>query len=53
MGDIVVGFVCALVTAILVVRWLLSYVSQRGYALFGWWRIAVGTAVLVAFSLGT
>ncbi len=52
MGDIVVGFVCALVTAILVVRWLLSYVSQQGYALFGWWRIAVGTAVLVAFSLG-
>ena len=43
-GEIAVGFAVAFVTAVLVVRWLLSYVSRNGYALFGWWRIIVGTA---------
>lgn len=42
-----VGFVCAFVAAVLVVSRLLDFVSRRGYALFGWWRIVVGTAALV------
>lgn len=50
MGDIAVGFVCAFITAILVVRWLLGYVSKNGYALFAWWRIIVGSVVLLALS---
>ena len=45
---IAVGFVCAFVAAVLVVQSLLGFVSRRGYALFGWWRIAVGTISLVA-----
>ena len=40
---IAIGFVCAFVAAVLVVRSLLDFVSRRGYAVFGWWRIAVGT----------
>jgi undecaprenyl-diphosphatase len=36
----------------LVVRWLLGYVSRHGYALFGWWRIIVGSLALVALSFG-
>lgn len=39
-----VGFVAAFVAALLVVRSLLNYVSKRGYAFFGWWRIIVGLA---------
>ena len=39
---IAVGFVCAFVSAVLVVRSLLDFVSRRGYAVFGWWRIVVG-----------
>ncbi len=50
--DIAIGFAVAFVTALLVVRWVLSYISRHGYALFGWWRIIVGTAALVALSLG-
>ena len=49
---IAVGFVCAFVAAVLVVRSLLGFVSRRGYALFGWWRIAVGTISLVALWMG-
>ena len=50
--DIAIGFVVAFVTAVLVVKWVLSYISRNGYALFGWWRIIVGSAALVALSLG-
>lgn len=52
MWEIAVGFAVAFVTALLVVRWVLNYISRNGYALFGWWRIIVGTAALVALSLG-
>ena len=44
---IATGFVCAFIAAVLVVRRLLDFVSRRGYALFGWWRLIVGTAGLI------
>ncbi len=50
--EIAIGFAVAFVTAHLVVRWVLNYIGRNGYALFGWWRIIVGTAALVALSLG-
>lgn len=52
MTDIAIGFAVAFVTAVLVVKWVLSYISRKGYALFGWWRIIVGCGALVALSLG-
>src|SRR5690606_31899512 len=42
-----VGFVCAFVAAVLVVRKLLDFISKRGYALFAWWRLVVGTVGLI------
>lgn len=45
---IVIGFVCAFVAAVLVVRQLLDFVSKRGYAPFAWWRLIVGTVGLIA-----
>ncbi len=52
LSDIAVGFVLAFFTAVLVVRWLLNFVSRHGYALFGWWRIIVGSVALVALWAG-
>ena len=52
LSDIAVGFVLAFITAVLVVRWLLNFVSRNGYALFGWWRIIVGTLALGALWAG-
>lgn len=43
---IAIGFVCAFIAAVLVVSRLLDFVSRRGYALFGWWRIVVGVVAL-------
>jgi undecaprenyl-diphosphatase len=46
-----VGFAAAFVSAVIVVRGLLGYVSRRGYALFGWWRIVVGVLALAGLLL--
>ena len=51
MGEIAVGFVVAFVAAALVVKWLLGYVSRNGYALFGWWRIIVGSVAILGLWL--
>ncbi len=39
---IAVGFVAAFVSGVIVVRYLLDFVSRNGFAVFGWWRIIVG-----------
>jgi undecaprenyl-diphosphatase len=45
---IAIGFVTALISALIVVRTFLGFVSRHGYALFGWWRIVVGAVGLAA-----
>jgi undecaprenyl-diphosphatase len=45
---IAAGFIAAFFAAVVVVSFLLDYVSRHGYALFGWWRLLVGGAGLVA-----
>ncbi len=51
LNEIAFGFLAAFVSAVLVVKWLLGYVSRHGYALFGWWRIVVGSAALAGLLL--
>jgi undecaprenyl-diphosphatase len=45
---IATGFVAAFIMAVIVVRYLLDYVSRHGYALFAWWRLIVGVVGLAA-----
>jgi undecaprenyl-diphosphatase len=45
---IAAGFIAAFVTAVIVVRYLLDYVSRHGFVLFAWWRLIVGTLGLAA-----
>ncbi len=52
INEILIGFLAAFVTAILVVRWLLRYLSSHGFAVFAWWRIIVGGVALSAILLG-
>ncbi|MBM3604932.1 MAG: undecaprenyl-diphosphate phosphatase [Alphaproteobacteria bacterium] len=51
LGNIAIGFAAAFISGVVVVRWLLGYVSQHGYALFAWWRIGLGTLALLALAL--
>ena len=48
ISAIALGFVTAFICGVFVVRYLLGFVSRHGYALFGWWRIIVGSVALVA-----
>ncbi|MCL4137211.1 UNVERIFIED_CONTAM: hypothetical protein GTU68_056995 [Idotea baltica] len=52
MGEIAVGFAMAFISAVIVVKWVLGYVSRHGYALFGWWRIVVGSLALALLISG-
>ncbi len=52
MIVVAVGFITAFVAALIVVRTLLDYVSSKGFALFAWWRVIVGTLGLIALALG-
>jgi undecaprenyl-diphosphatase len=47
-----IGFVCAFLSALVVVRAFVGIVSRYGFAPFAYWRIAVGTFGIVAIWLG-
>ncbi len=49
---IAVGFVVSFITAIIVVKTFLDFVTKNGFAFFAWWRVIVGTLGLVALALG-
>lgn len=49
---VAIGFAVSFVTAIIVVKSFLSYVTRHGFTLFAWWRVIVGTIGLVALALG-
>ncbi len=48
---IAIGFVVAFITGVVVVRYLLDFVSRRGFAPFAWWRIIVGGMGLGALAV--
>ena len=49
---IAVGFIVSFITAIIVVKTFLDYVTRHGFALFAWWRVIVGTLGLIALAVG-
>jgi undecaprenyl-diphosphatase len=49
--NIAIGFVVAFISGVVVVRFLLDYVSRNGFAFFAWWRILVGGAGLGALTV--
>jgi undecaprenyl-diphosphatase len=40
--DIAVGFALAFISAFVVVRWMLNFVTRNGFSFFAYWRIFVG-----------
>ena len=51
-GLIAIGFVVSFVTAMIVVKAFLGYVTRHGFTLFAWWRVIVGTLGLIALAMG-
>jgi undecaprenyl-diphosphatase len=52
LGIVAIGFVVSFITAIIVVKTFLNYVTRRGFTLFAWWRIIIGTLGLIALAMG-
>src|ERR1700674_1232541 len=52
LGIVAIGFVVSFVTAIIVVKTFLTYVTRHGFTLFAWWRVIVGTLGLIALEMG-
>jgi undecaprenyl-diphosphatase len=52
MGIVAIGFVVSFITAIIVVKTFLEYLTRHGFAVFAWWRVIVGTLGLIALALG-
>jgi len=48
-----VGFVTAFLSAFVVVRWLIRYVSSHDFTIFAWYRIGFGLFVLALAATGT
>jgi undecaprenyl-diphosphatase len=46
-GLLAIGFVVAMVTAIASVRWLVTFVSRHSFSGFGWYRIVLGSFMLI------
>jgi undecaprenyl-diphosphatase len=44
---IAIGFTAAFVSALIVVRWLIGFVSRHGFGPFAWYRIAVGLVMAI------
>ncbi|KIZ33475.1 undecaprenyl-diphosphate phosphatase, partial [Rhodopseudomonas palustris] len=49
---VAIGFAVSFITAAIVVKTFLDYVTRHGFVLFAWWRVIVGTLGLIALAMG-
>ena len=42
-----VGLVCAFVTAVIAVKWMVGYLESHSLRVFGWYRLAIGAVAVV------
>lgn len=47
MMLLIVGMVVAFVVSFVVIKWLMSYIKKNNFKPFGWYRIVLGTLVLI------
>jgi undecaprenyl-diphosphatase len=47
MFTLLVGAVVAFIVALLSVKFFINFIQKRGFALFGWYRIALGLTIIV------
>ena len=48
---LLVGMAVAFVVSVIVIRFLMGYIKKHDFKVFGWYRIALGAAVLLYFTL--
>ena len=53
IAVLVVGVVTAFIMSVVSIRFLMGYIKKNDFAVFGWYRIAVGILVLGVYALET
>ncbi len=48
---LLIGMAVAFAVSMIVIRFLMSYIKRHNFAVFGWYRIALGAAVLLYFGV--
>jgi len=48
----ILGNVVAFIVAVLVIKGFIGFLNKHGFRLFGWYRIVVGSAILILMALG-
>ncbi|MEG1880377.1 MAG: undecaprenyl-diphosphate phosphatase [Oscillospiraceae bacterium] len=51
LATLILGMVVAFVVSILAIKFLMGYIKKHDFAAFGWYRIALGIAVLLYFGI--
>ena len=49
---LIIGNVLAFIVAVLAIKFFISFVSKHGFKAFGWYRIIVGSAILIMLACG-
>lgn len=52
LSLLIVGLVVSFISALIVVKWLIGYVSRHDYQPFGWYRIVFGVVLWIGCALG-
>lgn len=52
MPVLIVGNVVAFIVAMLAIKFFISYVTKYGFKAFGWYRIIVGSLILIMLMMG-
>ncbi len=47
-----IGLAVAFVSALVAVRWMVTYLQRHGFQIFGWYRVAVGALALILVASG-
>ena len=47
MINPLIGVVVAFISAVVAVRWMVTYLQRHSLAIFGWYRLAVAALTLV------
>ena len=51
-GMVLLGFIVSAIVSFIAVKWLLRYVQTHTFVIFGWYRIALGAALLILVGTG-
>jgi undecaprenyl-diphosphatase len=46
---LITGIISSFIASILVIKWLIKYISTHDFKIFGYYRIIIGTLILIFF----